>query len=32
MSALCFINARLIDPATGLDEPGALRVRDGRDR
>lgn len=30
MSALCFINARLIDPATGLDEPGALRVRDGR--
>lgn len=24
-----FINARLIDPATGLDEPGGLLVKDG---
>ena len=25
-----FINARLIDPATGMDEPGGLLVEDGR--
>jgi len=27
---LLFVNVRLIDPATGLDRPGALLVRDGR--
>ena len=27
--ATVFINARLIDPASGLDEPGGLLVRDG---
>ena len=27
--ATAFINARLIDPASGLDEPGGLVVRDG---
>ena len=27
--AFTFLNARLIDPATGKDEPGGLLVRDG---
>ena len=27
--ATVFINARLIDPASGRDEPGGLLVRDG---
>lgn len=27
---LAFVNARLIDPASGLDTPGALLVEDGR--
>jgi len=26
---MLFVNARLVDPATGLDEPGALRIADG---
>ncbi|NHN84745.1 amidohydrolase family protein [Acetobacter musti] len=30
MSALVFENVRLIDPASGLDQPGRLLVRDGR--
>ncbi len=30
MSDVLFINARLIDPASGLDQQGALLVRDGR--
>ncbi len=30
MSRIAFINARLVDPATGLDQPGALLVEDGR--
>jgi dihydroorotase len=29
MSALLLTNARLLDPASGLDAPGALLVRDG---
>jgi len=29
MSATLIVNARLIDPASGLDAPGALLVRDG---
>ncbi len=28
-SAFTFLNARLIDPASGKDEPGGLLVRDG---
>ena len=27
--SIVFINARLIDPASGRDEPGGLLVRDG---
>ena len=27
--ATAFLNARLIDPASGKDEPGGLLVRDG---
>ena len=27
--AVTFINARLIDPASGRDEPGGVLVRDG---
>src|SRR5690606_21102624 len=30
MSALVVTNARIVDPASGLDGPGALHVRDGR--
>ncbi|MEE1556065.1 MAG: dihydroorotase, partial [Alphaproteobacteria bacterium] len=30
MSATAYINARLIDPASGLDAPGALLSKDGR--
>ncbi len=30
MTALLFTNARLIDPETGFDGPGAVRVEDGR--
>ncbi|MFL1460905.1 dihydroorotase [Roseococcus sp. DSY-14] len=30
MSALLITNARLLDPASGLDAPGALLVQDGR--
>lgn len=30
MTALLITNARLLDPASGLDAPGALLVRDGR--
>jgi len=30
MSDLLISNVRLLDPATGLDEPGALLIRDGR--
>jgi dihydroorotase len=29
MSDLLLTNVRLVDPATGLDEPGSLLVRDG---
>jgi dihydroorotase len=29
MSATLIVNARLLDPATGLDAPGALLLRDG---
>ena len=29
MSDLIFVNVRLLDPASGLDAPGALLVRDG---
>ncbi len=29
-SALCFVNARLIDPEGGDDRPGSVLVRDGR--
>ena len=29
MSLLHFVNARLLDPATGLDAPGEMLVRDG---
>jgi dihydroorotase len=32
MTRLAFINARLVDPASGLDAPGALLVEDGRVR
>jgi len=30
MSMTAFLNARLVDPASGTDGPGALLVRDGR--
>ncbi len=30
MSATAYINARLIDPASGVDSPGGLLVEDGR--
>ena len=30
MSRIAFTNARLVDPETGLDQPGALLVEDGR--
>jgi len=30
MTRTAFLNARLIDPASGFDEPGALLVEDGR--
>lgn len=30
MTTVVFENVRLIDPASGLDQPGRLLVRDGR--
>jgi dihydroorotase len=30
MTRIAFLNARLVDPATGRDEPGALLIEDGR--
>ena len=30
MSAVAFLNARLLDPATDYDGPGAVLVEDGR--
>lgn len=32
MTRLAFINARLVDPASGLDAPGAMLIEDGRVR